>query len=920
MRLSSNSFYNQTVEDVFNTLNTGNEGLSQAQVSERQQKYGLNRIIAKVAVPAWIKFLLQFKDVMIILLIIASAISFIIGSYSDGAIMLIIVLINAVIGYLQEHKAERIMDSLRDLIQSPAKVFRDKAMAEVAQQDLVPGDIVQLEEGDKVPADIRLIESFNLKINEFSLTGESLPQEKNTNTLKGEVILADRENMAYLGTTVSTGSGKGVVTATGMNTEVGKIANLTQKEKTSKSPLQIEMQVIANAISIFATIIGLGLFGISIWKGFGFEFALIYALGVAVAVVPQALPMQITVALTNGVGRLAKRNAVVKKLSSVETLGSTNVLATDKTGTITKNEMTVKALWFDGKQYEVTGTGYEPKGTITFQGKPISQETIDKMEIMLDAGTMASNAEIAEPDDDHKFWYPVGDPTEAALITVSRKVGTRSPTEDEDNPELHEFSFDSFRKRMSSVRQFDERKVLCMKGSVGSVLSITKFMYENGKAVPFTESHKKTIEELNTDYSMQAMRVLAIAYRELDADLQDYVMEDIEKNVIFLGLMAMIDPPKEGVKEAIHNAHEAKIKTYIMTGDHAITAQAIGEEIQLDESMDQSDVISSTEFSEMDDTSLSETMREHDALIFSRVSPEEKLRIVRQLKKDSNIVAVTGDGVNDAPALKSAHIGIAMGSRGTDVAKEAAELIILDDSYSTIVHAIREGRTIYNNLKKTIIASLTSNIGELSIVLLGLLAVSLMDWSIPILAIQILAVDLLAEILPLTALTYDPAGKGIMKQPPRRIDEHMINRGSIGEILLFGFLMGGLAFVNYAWFLSRIGHVGPIKDAFPLLYQKATTISYVTIVACQFVNIMSRRYEKISIFNSNFFNNRQMLGALGLSVLFVGAAVYLPFINKFLKFRPLNGSDWLTVGAAMGVYLFAHELSKLVKRLKEVRE
>jgi len=489
-----NDFYLKTVQNAFQALGTSDKGLSKEDAQKRLKQYGKNQLTVSVKTPGWVQFLLQFKDVLVIILIIAGVISFAIGNFRDGSIMFVIVLINAVIGYLQEHKAERIMDSLKSLVQSPAKVYRNGELSEVPQETLVPGDIIYIEEGDKIPADIRIIEAFNLRTNDFSLTGESMPQGKHSNTIKKKASLADRDNMAYLGTTVASGNAKGVITATGMNTELGRIASLTQEEKKAKSPLQVEIQSIVNRITIFAISIAIILFIVTIWQGLGMNIALIYALGIAVAVVPQALPMQITVALSNGVARLAKKNAVIKKLSSVETLGSTNVICTDKTGTLTKNEMTVKYIWFDGQQYEITGVGYEPKGSILdLKGKKITEKDIDKIEIMLDTATMASNAEIHAPDKEHPGWYPIGDPTEAALITASTKLGTRSPKEDEENPELKEFPFDSERKRMSSIRQFDNRKVLCMKGAISSVLSVSKYIYKHGKAAKLTKKNVDTL-------------------------------------------------------------------------------------------------------------------------------------------------------------------------------------------------------------------------------------------------------------------------------------------------------------------------------------------------------------------------------------------------------------------------------------------
>ena len=905
-------FYLKTVKDCFEVLKTSEKGLSNTDAQKRIAQYGENQLVTLAKTPRWLQFLLQFKDILVIILIIAGIISFTIGNFSSGSIMFVIVLINAVVGYFQEHKAESIMDSLKKLVQSPAKVYRNGELIELPQIRLVPGDILYLEEGDKIPADVRIIESFNLRTNDFSLTGESMPQEKHSNTIKKKSSLADRDNMAFLGTTVATGNAKGVIVATGMSTELGRIAGLTQEEKTSKSPLQLEMQSIANRITVFAVIIGIMLFIVTIWQGLGMNLALIYALGIAVAVVPQALPMQITVALSNGVARLAKKNAVIKKLSSVETLGSTNVICTDKTGTLTKNEMTVKYIWFNDHQYEVSGVGYEPEGDILdSHGKKLTEQEIKKIEIMLDTATMASNAEIHEPDEDHPGWYPIGDPTEAALITVSTKLGTRSPKEDEENPELKEFPFDSERKRMSSIRQFDDKKVLCMKGAIGSILSVSKYIYKQGKAAKLTQKDTEILNTLNIEYSKKAMRVLAFGYRELKDEKYDYEIDDVEKNITLLGLMAMNDAPKEGMKEAIDSAHEANIKTYIMTGDHAITAQAVGKQIHLSPENEETVVITGEELSEIEDKKLTQTMKDQQALIFSRVCPEDKLRIVKVLKSTGEVVAVTGDGVNDAPALKSAHIGVAMGSIGTDVAKEASELILLDDSFSTLVYAIREGRTIYNNLKKTIIASLTSNGAELAIVLLGLAGVALFGWPIPILVVQILAIDLLAEILPLTALTFDPGSRDLMTSPPRRQQEHILNRYALSEVLFLGFLMGALGFVNFVVFMERTGAELTITHG---LYSRATTLSYATIVFCQFANILSRRYTYDSFFNSNFWSNTKILWSVVISIGFTITAIYTPFINRFLGFAPLTLIDWASVLAAAALFLVAHEIIKAFKR------
>lgn len=929
---SKKNFYQLPVKETLEVLETSEEGLSREEAGKRLEKYGKNELIAKFKTPKWLLFLSQFKEILVVILIVAGVISLLIGSNKNAIAMFVIVGINAVIGFVQEYKAENILERLKKLVESPAKVIRDGELVEISQDKLVPGDIIRLEEGDKIPADVRLIEAFNLRTNDFSLTGESMPQEKHTNTIKETSTLADRDNMAYVGTTVASGSAKGVVVATGMDTEMGKVTDLTQETGEIKSPLQKELDNLAWKLTGVAIAVGIVLLSVSLFQGFTLYMSMVYALGIAVSVVPQALPAQLTVALSTGSNRLANRNAVVKSLPSVETLGSTTVICTDKTGTLTKNEMTVRSVWFDGKKYEITGTGYVPEGEVLdADGEPLSQEEVDELEILMDTATMASNAEIHEPDEEHDQWHAVGDPTEAALVAASTKLGTRSPKEDEENPELQEFSFDSERKRMSSVREiheeyshidvseiFGEREILAMKGATDSVLSVSKYIYENGEVVPITEEDKEQIRRINEEYSQKAMRVLAFAYRPLESSGKDYEMEEVEKDVIFLGLMAMIDPPKEGVREAIKGAHEAHIRTFIITGDHAVTAQAVGQEIGLSELGEPSLVVTGKELKAMGDGELNELVKGNESLIFSRVDPEDKLRIVKSLGEQNEVVAVTGDGVNDAPALKRAHIGVAMGQKGTDVAKEASELVLLDDSYPTLVHAVREGRTIYSNLRKTVLASMTTNGAELVAVLLGLVAVTMWNWPMPILVIQILAIDLLAEVMPLTFLTYDPPSEYIMTSPPRSLKEHIINKYTGAEVIFFGFLIGLLAFTNFGLFMERAGVQLTVENIVnpgnAIFYAQATTLTYLTIAYCQYINIMSRRHDRKSIFSRNFFSNKILLSSIIASIGLVFLGVYGPVISDFLSFGSIGFVDWLYVLLLAGIFLAAFEILKLFKR------
>ena len=915
--MTEKAYYQMPVVQVLGGLDTTTNGLSEDEARRRLSEYGKNELRAKIRMPLWLLFLSQFRELLVIILIVGGIISFTIGSYRDGTIIFLIVLVNAIIGFIHEHRAGKIIDKLKTLIKSPAKVIRDGDLKEISQENLVPGDILKIEEGDKLPADVRLIEAATLKTNDFALTGESVAQEKHTDPVTEATGLGDRDNMAYAGTTVATGNAIGVVVATGMETETGKIAGLTEEAGVLRTPLQEELRRLANQLTVVVVAISIALFILGMVQDFSIYMSLVYALGVAMAMVPQALPAQVTVALSTGSNRLADRKAVVKNLPSVETLGSTTVICTDKTGTVTKNEMTVRSIWFDGRKYEVTGTGYEPKGDVLGEdGKPLDEKGTADIEAIMDAATMASNAEIHEPDEDHHSWYPIGDPTEAALVTVSTKLGTRSPKEDEENPELHEFPFDSEIKRMTSVRQFGEEVVLTTKGATDSVLSVSNYIYRDGKDTPLTEEIKDDIRTTNEEYSKNGMRVLAIARRTLGPKKESYERDEVEKKLTFLGLMAMIDPPKEGVREAIREAHKAHIRVLILTGDHPETAQAIGRAIDLGEAGDEIPVVTGKELKAMGDDELKQVLDANRSIIFSRVDPEDKLRIVKFLEDQDEIVAVTGDGVNDAPALKRAHIGVAMGRRGTDVAKEASRLVLMDDNFSTLVHAVREGRTIYDNLKKMIFASLTTNIGELAVVLLGLLAAALYNYPIPILAAQILAVDLLGEILPLTMLTFDPPGKNTMTRRPRHPDEHMLDRHSAIEISFMGVLIGGLAFLNFVLFMKREGITLTVDSTNTIEYFKAAALSYATIVFCQFVNILQRRSERTSLFNANFFDNRILLTSIVISIGLVCLAIYGPGIGLFLAFGPIGVTDWLYILGAAGAYLAVFEILKLSKRLR----
>ncbi|MBN2232371.1 MAG: cation-transporting P-type ATPase [Deltaproteobacteria bacterium] len=1010
--MEGQQYYQAESGDVLAALGSTRDGLSDHDAARRRREYGPNELRESVSPPLWLLFLSQFRELLIIILIIGGFISLLIGNVRDGAIIFIIVAVNAVIGFHHERRADRTIEGLKTLIRSPAKVMRDGELTEIRQENLVPGDVVRLDAGDKIPADIRLLEVGDFSTSDFALTGESVPRVRETAAIAGEVPLADRVNMAFAGTMVAAGSALGVVTATGMETETGRIARLVTRAGTVATPLQRELRRLANQLTVAVVVIGLALFVLGMMQEFSLYMSLVYALGVAMAMVPQALPAQVTVALATGSNRLAERQAVVKSLPAVETLGATTVICTDKIGTLTKNEMTVQSIWFDDHNYAVSGVGYEPVGEVWRVGG-VGHEGTDNdgrkcrgkgfsgtdtmgtdhggrepggeeigagerraLELILHVATMASNAEIHEPDAEHRSWYPVGDPTEAALVTLAAKLGARGADEDEEIPELHEFSFDGELMRMSSVRRFPDGVRLAVKGSTDSVLGISSRMYRGGEAVPLTDTDREGIRTLNEEYAAGGMRVLAFGIRDMDdvpggaagatyggdaggegsrgreddrghagnlkpeedPDRQgggrgdpcgrpgagegakerqgDWRREDAEREITFLGLMAMIDPPKEGVREAVRHAREAHIRVFILTGDHQETARAVGRAIGLRGSGPEAavPVVAGRDFKALADDELRELLGANRALIFARVDPEDKLRIVELLEEQGEIVAVTGDGVNDAPALRKAHIGVAMGQRGNDVAKEAAQLVLLDDNFSTLVHAIRGGRTIYDNLRKTVLASLTTNLAELVVVLAGLAAAARWGYPIPILAGQILAVDLLGELGPLTLLTLDPPAPGVMTRAPRRPAERLLGPADGVEVTVMGAVIGFLAYANFLLFMNRGGTVFTFASVNTVAYAAATAMSYATIVFCQYVNILERRSPQGSLFSRGFFSNRTLLCATVFSAFLVMVLIYVPGIRDFLGFAPLSGRDWCRVAAAAGLYLAVFEGFKLGKR------
>ncbi len=934
-------FYQIKAQDAVTALKSdGKHGLSETEAQKRLEHHGPNKLEEGKKRPIIFRFFDQFRDLMIIVLIIAALLAYYLGDFRGGTILLVIVMANAVIGFYQEFKAEKILESLKKIIQAKATVIRDGQKREIEQSELVPGDIVYMDEGSAVPADIRLIETTNFSTNDFILTGESVPQEKSASlVIKNQTTVTNQDNLVFLGVTVAKGNAYGVVYGTGMNTEIGRIAKTSEAITHDLSPLQREMNILAKALTKIAGIIALSLFILnfllSINGGEGLKLtiqvSILFAIGVAAACVPQGLPAQVSVALSLGVSRMARRRAVVRKLSAVETLGSTTVICSDKTGTLTKNEMTITHAFVpsalrqesyatrhiigksseklrleeNGLELEVRGDGYHPKGSILLDGKRMPTRQLSAIKQFFEDGFLASNGRVNPPDRDHKGWYAIGDPTEAAFTPLAIKAGLKPNDLDRRFPMVAELPFDSDRKRMTIIRKHKGKQIGYMKGGLENVLEACTHINHSGDIKPLSDKERKTILKKSEHFASQALRVIALAYRDFPKSSKKFSIKSTEKEFIFAGFVAMLDPPRVGVLEAIKTTYNAHIRVMMITGDNAVTAQAIAKKIGMSKNGDL-EVYSGDQIKRMTDSKLNKILK-GKSVVFSRVSPEDKYRLVTLLKQMGEVVAVTGDGVNDTLSLKKSDIGVAMGKMGSEVAKEASEIVLLDDNFSTLTAAIREGRTIFKNLKKTILASITSNNGELACVLLGFIGVAL-GLPAPITAVQILAIDLVGEMLPLTALTFDPPEEHILTEPPRDLSQHIINKKSLLNLIFYGFWMGAAGFFSFV----MVHHIsGGSVEA-------GRAAAYCGIILCQYINILSRRTEQ-SIFTRYLFTNKQLWASFLISIAAVMILIYPKTVSVWFGFDALSFSDWLYPIAGAMVFLFWHESRKLIVQIRAMR-
>jgi Ca2+-transporting ATPase len=899
-------YYRMDAAEVLKQLGSRPEGLTAAVASERLMQTGPNELKRVRREPAIVTFLRQFKNLLVVILLISAAFSLYLRDLRTASILLFIASVNAIVGFIQEHKAESLMASLEKLTVPQAKVVRGGKLLDINSAELVLGDIIYIEEGDSVPADIRVIGEQELSTNDFALTGESNPTRKFVHAIIDDIPLANRHNLLFMGTTVATGNGHGVVIGTAMHTELGRIANLSQSTKTDSSPLQRELNNLSKRITQGVAILAIILTYIALQSHLGLKEALLFAISISAAMIPNGLAAEVSITLAQTAGRMAKARALVKKLSAVETLGATNIIATDKTGTLTKNEMTVERTLIGKTEYGVTGTGYEASGIIVdAKNEPLTKDQLRTIQLFFETGAMASNAHVNPPDDEHATWHCVGDPTEGALITLARKAEVDPAQLDKQNKELKEFQFDSARKRMSSVRRYGDHLTVFTKGAPESILERCTHLWDHGHIRPLTTRDRAFFLAYNEARASEAMRNLAFAYATLPkgSKVQKMHFDDVEKELVFLGIVSMVDPLHEQVPAAMVAARGAHIKVSIITGDYPATAEAIARKAQLAPEGEKVTVVLGDDLPNLSDAQILQLVL-HGGTVFSRVAPEDKLRIVELAKAAGQVVAVTGDGINDAPALKRADIGVAMGRTGTDVAKQAAAIILLDDSFHTLVGAIEQGRLTFRNITKAARCALTDNSGELFAVLISLAGQAFFHVPIAILAVQILAIDLIAELFPVTALGWDPAQNDLMHDQPRNLKDHIINRRTVGEFIGYGALAASLAYLNFLLFFARHGldprHMAPNGS----LYAQATILTYVTLVLCQFINLLLvRTSTKESFFTKYLWSNKKLLLAFGLSIFCILQIVYNPWVQPYLNAHGLSVNDWLSAIAAMLIYL-----------------
>lgn len=888
-------WYKQSKEEVLSNLSTNvDSGLTKDEVNLRLEKYGTNDLKEENKKSFISKIIAQFSDFLILILIVAAIISFAVGEVKDAMVILSIVVINAFLGIYQEGKAEKALEALKKMASPNAKVIRDGNIEMVSAGNLVPGDIVSLDAGDIIPADLRLIESSNLKIEEASLTGESVPVEKKSNaSFDKEVSLGDRINMAYMSTSITYGRGKGVVVGTGHDTEIGKIATMIQTFESEMTPLQRQLNRFGKFLGLTTIFVSIAIFGIGLLQSRDLIEMFMISISLAVAAIPEGLPAIVTIVLSIGMGKMVKRNAIVKKLLAVETLGSTTVICSDKTGTLTQNEMTVVKVFTDGKILDVTGIGYDPVGEFRLEGDKVSPKSIGDLETMLSIAALANDADLEKTAEGYRV---VGDPTEGALITLAGKGNITRKDIHKEYPRIEEIPFDSDRKMMTTFHEnyIPNKIVSFTKGAPDIIINRCNRISINGTVDNFDPNLKKEVLNVNSHFSRDALRVLAFAYKEYDTLPNDISPDINEMDMTFVGLIGMIDPARPEAKDAIAKCKDAGIKTVMITGDYKETAFAIAKELGMAESIDEA--MMGEELNSISDKELNEVVK--NIKVYARVSPEHKVRIVNALKQNGEITAMTGDGVNDALALKKADIGISMGITGTDVAKNTAEMILTDDNFASIVSAVEEGRIIFSNIKKFVYFLLSCNIGEILLVFTSII----LGWEVPLLPIQLLWLNLVTDSFPALALGVEMGEPDIMQQKPRDTNESIINKDMMIGIAFQSIAVAVGSLLAYYWAMNR----------YPDNLVHARAITFATLITSELLRAYSSRSQKHTLFKIGFFTNKSMVYSTLFAFGLLLTLLYVPFMQDIFYTFPLGILDWQIVLSFAFIPLVVGELSKVL--------
>jgi Ca2+-transporting ATPase len=896
----SSNYHELETGEVISSFKSSRAGLSTTEVKDRLEKFGPNELTKKKGVSAWMLFLEQFKSLLIIILLFAIVLSAAIGEPIDAIIIGVIVIFACGLGFIQEYRAERAMEALKKMAAPTASVLRDGNELVVPARELVPGDVIVIRTGDRMPADARLIEAVNLKTNEAPLTGESVPIEKITTPIQGDINIGDKRNMVFMGTAAVYGRGTAIVTATGMATEFGQIAGMLQDVKTERTPLQINLDRMGKRIAIVGLSLCFILAVMGVFRGHEVLEMFVWGIALAVAAVPEALPAVVVISLALGVRRMVKRHALIRRLPAVETLGCTTVICSDKTGTMTQDQMTIKRIFSGGEFLEVGGTGYNPTGDFSRDGKTFEIQKDAGLINLLRIGCLCNDSRLVQADN---TWSIKGDPTEGAFIVAAVKAGIVPEEENIQYPRVREIPFSSETKMMVTVHRTPAGEVAYVKGAPEIVIDHCRYIHRDGQQQSLTDQEQENILEIGRNMACEGLRILGLAYKPVCEPGDG----GVDREYIFSGLVGMIDPPRPEVKAAIKSCDEAGIKTVMITGDHKLTAVAIARELGL---LKQGEILSGADLDNLTDDQFDKIADKVD--VYARVSPAHKLKVVTALGKQGHVVAVTGDGVNDAPALKKADIGIAMGITGTDVSKEAAGMVLTNDNFASIVAAVEEGRGIYDNIKKYLMFLLSSNVGEILLmagaILLGPV-IGLPYGALPLIAIQILWVNLATDGLPAIALAIDPPAPDIMKQRPRAKGQ-----GIFTKPVLMLMLVGGLwsCLVNlgiFKWALdSGRGMI------------EAQGLCFLTLIIIQFFKAYNFRSDKHSIFKIGFFKNKWLNLAIFWETVLLILIVYTPFLQESFHTFSLSVVDWVIVILVAGTVFPVLELSKLVIRMRENKQ